>query len=195
MYKHFILRLSTVVALLVPTVGSFAQLYDDPRMFSFEDKKDLSYISADKSSVALSNDHYKNGEKSLAWTFQPSATLSLKKDLQFEPHIKGDRDNYLSAFIVWVYNENPIADKQIRFQFYKNGKLCTSFPFNINFKGWRGAWVCYERDMEGTPETGMNEIKVVAPNVKGKLYIDHLITAIKVDPRQQTADQIGRAHV
>lgn len=188
MYKHFILRLSTVVALLVPTVGSFAQLYDDPRMFSFEDKKDLSYISADKSSVALSNDHYKNGEKSLAWTFQPSATLSLKKDLQFEPHIKGDRDNYLSAFIVWVYNENPIADKQIRFQFYKNGKLCTSFPFNINFKGWRGAWVCYERDMEGTPETGMNEIKVVAPNVKGKLYIDHLITAIKVDPRQQTAD-------
>ena len=29
---------------------------------------------------------------------------------------------------------------------------------------------------------------VVAPDVKGELFIDHLITASKVDARQQTAD-------
>lgn len=42
--------------------------------------------------------------------------------------------------------------------------------------------------MEGTPKVGMNEIRIDAPDVKGKLYFDHLITATKVDPRQQTAD-------
>ena len=76
---------------------------------------------------------------------------------------------YLSAFIVWVYNEDA-QDKQIEFQFYKDGKLCTSFPFGINFTGWRGAWVCYERDMQGMPEEGMNELRIVAPDVKGKLF-------------------------
>ena len=41
---------------------------------------------------------------------------------------------------------------------------------------------------KGAPEEGMDEIRVVAPDVKGKLFFDHLITASKVDARQQTAD-------
>lgn len=41
------------------------------------------------------------------------------------------------------------------------------------------AWVCYERDMQGTPEEGMNELRIVAPDAKGRLFIDHLITADK----------------
>lgn len=34
----------------------------------------------------------------------------------------------------------------------------------------------------------MNELRIVAPNSKGRLFIDHLITSTKVDARQQTAD-------
>ncbi len=34
----------------------------------------------------------------------------------------------------------------------------------------------------------MNELRIIAPNSKGSLFIDHLITATKVDARQQTAD-------
>ena len=60
------------------------------------------------------------------------------------------------------------------------------FPLHSNF--WRAAWVCYERDMQGTPEEGMNELRIIAPIQKGSLFIDHLITATKVDARQQTAD-------
>lgn len=166
-----------------------AQMYDDPRMFSFEKPTELQFISAQKSAVELSGTHYKNGKKSLQWSYEPGASLSIKKDLQFEPKVKGNRDNYLAAFIVWIYNEKPAPGKQIRFNFLKDGKKCSAFPVNINFKGWRGVWVCFERDMEGTPEVGMNEIRIDAPDVKGKLYFDHLITAIKVDPRQQTADE------
>lgn len=42
--------------------------------------------------------------------------------------------------------------------------------------------------MEGVPEEGMNEMRVIAPDVKGKLYLDHIILASKVDARQQAAD-------
>ena len=113
--------------------------------------------------------------------------MELKKDLKFEKKDPTGKDLYLSAFIVWVYNEVP-QDATIEFQFLKDGKRCTSFPFGINFSGWRAAWVCYERDMQGTPEEGMNELRIIAPNSKGSLFIDHLITATKVDARQQTAD-------
>lgn len=177
-----------LMSLFLVPIGARAQLYDDPRLLSFEEEKDLQIAQADKSSIQLSSVHYKNGAKSLQWNYTPGATLSIKRDLQFEPKIKGDRDNYLAAFIVWVYSEHPHSGKTITFQFLKNGKRCTSFPFGIDFKGWRGAWVCYERDMQGTPEEGMNEIKIIAPNTEGTLFFDHMITAIKVDPRQQTAD-------
>lgn len=123
----------------------------------------------------------------MEWVFEPGGVLELKKDLKFEEKDPTGKDLYLSAFIVWVYNEEP-QDAKIEFQFLKDGKKCTSFPFGINFKGWRAAWVCYERDMQGTPEEGMNELRIVAPQSKGRLFIDHLITGTKVDARQQTAD-------
>ena len=118
-----------------------AQMYDDPRMFSFEKQTELQFISANKSAVELSGTHFKNGNKSLQWTYEPGASLHIKKDLQFEPKIQGGRDNYLSAFIVWIYNETPAPGKQIQVNFLKDGKQCTTFPININFKGWRGVWV------------------------------------------------------
>ena len=172
--------------MLLPTSGN-AQIVKNERLLSFEESKVPAFITATGSQLAVSNEHYRDGEHSLSWTFKPKSVLSIKKDLKFEPKDPTGKDTYLSAFIVWVYNEQA-QDKTIEFEFLKNGKKCTSFPFGINFTGWRGAWVCYERDMQGTPEEGMNEIRIVAPDVKGKLFIDHLITASKVDARQQSAD-------
>lgn len=164
-----------------------AQIVKNERMFSFEDKKAPSVFSCTHSKLSISDLHFKDGSRSLEWNFKPSAVLSLKKDLLFEKKDPTGKDLYLSAFIVWVYNEKA-EDKTIEFEFLKDGRKCVSFPFGINFTGWRAAWVCYERDMKGTPEEGMNELRVVAPNVKGKLFFDHLITSVKVDARQQTAD-------
>lgn len=163
-----------------------AQFVKNDRIFSFEDKVP-SEISGLKSVFGINEEHYKDGLHSLSWKFEPNGSMSLKKDLKFEPKDETGKDLYLSAFVVWVYNEKAL-DKQVEFQFLKDGKRCCSFPFNINFTGWRAAWVCFERDMEGTPETGMNEIRIQAPDVAGELFIDHLITASKVDARQQTAD-------
>ena len=165
----------------------FAQFVRNDRMFSFEESEVPACMSSENSKLSISTEHYKDGKHSLAWSFESGGILSLKKDLKFEKKDPTGKDLFLSAFIVWVYNEQP-QDKKIEFQFLKDGKICTSFPFGINFKGWRAAWVCYERDMQGVPEEGMNELRMVAPDVKGELFIDHLITATKVDARQQTAD-------
>ena len=164
-----------------------AQVVTDERMFSFEESKIPDYITGVNSQLSISDTHYKDGKHSLKWVFEPGGVLELKKDLKFEKKDPTGKDLYLSAFIIWVYNEEP-QDATIEFEFLKDGKQCTSFPFGINFRGWRAAWVCYERDMQGTPEEGMNELRIVAPNEKGSLFIDHLITATKVDARQQTAD-------
>lgn len=173
--------------LLATTTMATAQVVKHERLLSFEDGQVPAYISTTGGQTAINDEHYKDGLHCLAWDYEPGATLNITKDLMFEPKDPTGKDTYLSAFIVWVYSEQA-QDKQIRFEFLKDGKVCSSFPFGINFTGWRGAWVCYERDMEGTPQEGMNEVRIVAPDVKGKLYFDHIVTASKVDSRQQTAD-------
>lgn len=168
-------------------VNAEAQVVKSERLLSFEGPQVPAFISGTGSRLGISGEHYKDGLHSLSWTFDPGAVLSVKKDLKFEKKDPTGKDTYLSAFIVWVYNEEA-QDKKIWFEFLKDGKKCTSFPFGINFTGWCAAWVCYERDMEGVPEEGMNEMRVIAPDVKGKLYLDHIILASKVDARQQAAD-------
>lgn len=157
------------------------------RLYSFEDTSVPSVISSLNSKLYVSPTHFKDGSNSLLWEFKPGGEMSIRRDLGFEQKDPTGVDTYLSTFIVWIYNEKAIDDV-IQFEFLKDGKKCSSFPFTINFTGWRGAWVCYERDMQGTPEVGMNEIRIVAPTVEGSLYIDHLITATKTDHRHQTPD-------
>lgn len=164
-----------------------AQLVKSDRLLSFENKQVPAFVSGTVSELSISDVHYKDGIYSMKWNYAPGAMLSIKKPLNFEKKDPIGKDLYLSTFVVWIYNEQPL-DKTVRFEFLKDGKVCCSFPFGINFKGWRTVWACYERDMEGTPEEGMNEIRIQAPDVKGELYIDHLLTAAKTDPRHQTPD-------
>lgn len=176
-----------LLAILVCPAQLSARLIENERILSFEDKQVPAYISGTKSSFAISTEHYKDGQSSLQWSFEPGGELRIKRNLYFEKKDPTGEDLFLSTFIVWVYNETP-ADETIRFEFLKEGKPCTSFPFRINFKGWRAAWVCYERDMEGVPKEGMDEIRVVAPKLSGQLCIDYMFTAVKTDHRHQTAD-------
>lgn len=188
MMKQFLTQSVTLLILsFLSPAFLHAQIVTDERMFSFEEPQLPACVTGVRSQLNRSGAHYKDGKYSLEWTFEPNGVLELRKDLKFEKKDPTGKDLYLSAFIVWIYNEQP-QDATIEFEFLKDGRKCTSFPFGINFKGWRAAWVCYERDMQGTPEEGMNGLRIVAPNAKGHLFIDHLITATKVDARQQTAD-------
>lgn len=180
-------KVYTGLLLALPLFCS-AQLVKHDRIISFEDNVIPSYINSINSKLSISPFHYKDGNHSLQWTFKTGGKLTISKDLHFEKKDPIGLDTYLSVFVIWVYNEKPI-DTTIEFEFIKDGKKCSSFPFGINFKGWRAAWVSYERDMFGKPEEGMNEICIKAPaNVSGELFFDQIVTAAKADHRHQTPD-------
>ena len=113
----------TLLSLLCPAF-LYAQVVTDERMFSFEEPQLPACITGVQSQLGISGAHYKDGKHSLEWTFEPNGRLELRKDLKFEKKDPTGKDLFLSAFIVWVYNEQP-QDKKIEFQFLKDGKICT----------------------------------------------------------------------
>ena len=94
----------TLLSLLCPAF-LYAQVVTDERMFSFEDPQVPECISATQSQLSISDTHYKDGKHSMEWAFNPGAVLELKKDLKFEKKDPTGKDLYLSAFIVWIYND------------------------------------------------------------------------------------------
>lgn len=169
------------------TAMGTAPLVSNDRLMSFEESEPSADVSAVNSTISTSDRHYKDGERSLQWDFNPGGVLKINRDLRFEPKDPTGVDTYLSGFVVWVYSPAAAADS-LTFRFMKDESECTSFSMGLDFTGWRAAWVCYERDMKGIPQEGMNGINIIAPNREGTLFIDHLLTAAKMDSRYQTAD-------
>ena len=185
---NLIKKHTLILVMLALPFLSFAQVVKHGRILSFEEKDVPVFLSSVNSELSVSSEHYKDGNNSLSWKFQAGGELIISKDLCFEAKDPTGIDTYLSTFVVWVYNENP-SDSHIEFEFYKDNKKCSSFPFGINFKGWRAAWVSYDRDMQGKPEEGMNEIRIKAPeNLQGELFFDQMVTAAKADHRHHTPD-------
>ena len=164
---------------------AFAQFNGYDRFLSFEElDKSVGVTGGD---ISVSGAHYKDGKASLRWAFNPGDTLYIRRDLKFEPKDPSGQDKFLSAFTTWIYNREAM-DASLSFQFLKAGKVCCSFPYRLNFTGWRTGWAMYEKDMQGTPEIGMDEICIIVPDRKGEIFIDHLVTSFKMDVRSQTAD-------
>lgn len=138
--------------------------------------------------LSLNTIHYKDGKQSLQWDFHSGETLSMRKDLLFQSKDPTGKDLYLSTFIGWFYNTKATPDS-LRVSFLKQGTECCHFYLRMNFTGWRAAWVCHERDMQGTPQEGMDELRLTAPKEDGRLCIDLLIPSVKTDHRYQTADR------
>lgn len=184
------LRFKNIICTCIAFAGvasAQAQVLEHERLLSFEESQIPSFITTKGAYIKLSEERFKDGKQSLMWEFKPNATLDIKKELNFEPKDASGIDTYLSTFTLWVYNTTPIDDS-IEFQFLKDGKKCSSFPMNMNYTGWRAIYASYERDMNGHPEEGMNEIKIQAPDASGKVYLDLLITAAKADHRHHTPD-------
>ena len=165
-YQSFKNGLCATIMAISPILLS-AQLVKHDRLLSFESTEVPSFVAGIHSDLSISGQHYKDGTQSLQWKFQPGGSIIIHKDLKFEKKDPTGTDKYLSVFVVWIYNEKPI-DKTLQFEFQKDGKTCSSFPFGLNFHGWRAAWVSYERDMKGTPEEGMNEIRIKLPMWQGR---------------------------
>lgn len=179
--------LKAIAALLLTCHPAGAQGIELGRFYRFECQDVPPSVSVQNGDLSVSGKHFREGERSLKWDFSERDVLSLKQDLMFEIKDPTGKDTYLSSFVFWVYNEQPFKEK-MRLEFLKEGKVCSWFEMGMDFTGWRGVCVSYERDMQGCPEEGMDEIRMKSPSDKGTLYIDHLVTASKIDSRYHSAD-------
>ena len=148
-------------------------------------------VTASKHSVLdVSADHNKLGEHSLVWNWnKKGAYLSFNEAVPYLPENPDPKETSVSSFVFWVYSPKTL-EGSLKFVFLKGGKECCHFTYGLGFQGWRGAWVAFDRDMQGTPEIGMDEIRIYAPEgvKKGRLYFDGIIPASFQDVRYHTPD-------
>ncbi|MBE6250895.1 MAG: sugar lyase [Bacteroidales bacterium] len=169
-----------------------AQIADygrDNGILSFEDG--VENATAGKGSrLSVSDEHNKLGHRSLMWEWnRPKAEITIKGEVPYLPKHPNPKEKSVSSFVFWVYSPQ-VLDGDLRFSFLKNGKECCHFTYKLGFAGWRGAWVAFDRDMQGTPETGMDEIRISASKdlKKGRLYLDGIIPSSFQDIRHHTPD-------
>ena len=162
-------------------------------VFSFEETTDC--ISTSKHSYfEISDKHSKLGEHSLEWTWKKAgSSLMINSDVPYLPKNPDPKETSVSSFVFWIYSPEKL-DGTLRFSFMKDGRECCHFTYTLGFEGWRGAWVGFNRDMEGQPEIGMDQVVITASQnlKKGCLYFDGIITASFQDVRYHTADWQAR---
>lgn len=147
-----------------------------------------------RSALNISDEHSKLGHHSLAWTWKkPGSSISLKEPVPYLSKNPNPKETSVSSFVFWIYSPETL-NGELHFSFLKDGKECCWFDYKLGFTGWRGAWVAFDRDMEGTPVEDMDEVRITASEglKSGKLFFDGIITASFQDVRYHTADWQAR---
>ena len=146
--------------------------------------------SSKGSALSVSQEHSKLGSSSLKWDWKKKDQyISIKGEIPYLPENPDPKETSIASFVFWMYS--PVSlDGTVRFSFLKDGRECCWFDYYLGFQGWRGSWVGFDRDMQGNPEIGMDEVRIYAPeNIRrGTLYFDGLITSSFQDVRYHTPD-------
>ena len=160
---------------------------------SFESEKDLSITS--KSEYSLSNKRYKDGSKSLLWSWDTPSELIFEKieglPDAVAPYPGGQPEKYEPSYVsesrqggmkLWVYREIPHETGKITFSVGESSSQATSTPcyrfeMKQNFSGWRALWVHFEEDAKYRNCSNTKSITtlVVKPSddlVDDKVHID-----------------------
>ncbi|XP_028413925.1 uncharacterized protein LOC114536772 [Dendronephthya gigantea] len=93
-----------------------------------------------KTNLQITTSRFKKGSKSLKW--QWSAAQKLTWDLSAK-NVQIKRN---AGIQIWVHNSEALANKCLSIcvrQLQDSSEKNFCFPFSLNFKGWRGAWVSY----------------------------------------------------
>lgn len=186
--KPFILFFSFLASAVFYAFPQSIKEYNNAAILSFETMPDE--IAYDKhSSLSLSQKHFKHINHSLRWDWNSKdASWSIKKHIGYKKRKTAD-DARISTFACWVYAEKPIKDGQLRIAFLKNDSVQCFFDYKLEFSGWRGMWVAFERDMQGTPVEEMDEVRFsVNGSSSNTLFFDHIILSSMQDVRHHTAD-------
>lgn len=166
------------------------QTYNDygGRLLTFEESA-APFEVVSSSELGVCDQHYKHGNKSALWQWsKEGAQIAIRKEIGYLSKNPNPKETSVSTFVFWLYSPKPI-EGSLRFEFLKDGKLCSWCDYQLGFDGWRGAWIAFDRDMEGTPDEGMNELRITVNGAdSGELLFDHVILSSFQDIRHHTAD-------
>ncbi len=152
--------------------------------------EDIAY-RADAGS-SLSTKHYKSGRQSLKWTWQRKGRLLFTDPAP-------ERDEALTGFRAWIYNERALKDAALAFRFGTEPELSADnpryqFQFGLNFTGWRAMWIDLPEDARNDAYTGPRKGRVTAFEInapdrvsQGSVYLD-LMEWVKKIHRTRSAD-------
>ena len=153
-------------------------------------------VSGNGSAVS-SSDRFKDGKSSIefSWKGQAALVFSNCTDIEASMKVQG------AGIMVWIYNTKPM-DAPLRFTFWdwSDEEIC-HFDFNMDFKGWRTAWIKYidmpspyghYGDRKAAERaTNVAKMTIVPPASvpEGTIYVDRLTFSTKKLHDQITPDQ------
>lgn len=111
---------------------------------SFETEIPKAFVCGENSAAELSGLHYKDGSRSLRWSWSAPSTLRFNDfgQLMRSLRVKG------AGVMLWIYNPRAV-DADMRFSFETpTGEVPYRFDFHMDFTGWRACWIKYN-DMPG----------------------------------------------
>ena len=146
--------------------------------------------------VVSSSEKFKDGKSSVKFSWKGQAALTFNNCTDIEASMKVNG----AGLMIWIYNPVPM-DAPLRFTFWNwsDEEIC-HFDFNMNFKGWRTAWIKYI-DMPAPyghygdkkvaeRATNVAKMTVVPPATvpEGTIYLDRVTFSTKKLHDQITPD-------
>lgn len=151
----------------------------------FEERIPQNFHSSDKHALALSSLYYKEGHKSLEWNFRPGFTLLVKTE---NPITLTEQMETSAGITLWIYNEKPQQDS-IRFEFLSpQGHVSYWFSFRLASVGWRACWIGFQHMKGDKLNKEITSYRLVAPNRKGRVFLDRLTFPVKKINDRTTPD-------
>ena len=143
-----------------------------------------------------STEKFKDGKTSLKFSWQGQAAIVFNNCTDIEASMKVNR----AGLMIWIYNTAPM-NGPLRFTFWNwdEEEIC-HFDFNMNFTGWRTAWIKYEDMLSPYGHYGDRKLKERSTNVarmtiappasapEGTIYIDRVTFSTKQLHAQITPD-------
>ena len=172
-------RFLFLILFLLFSSFSFAQL------IGFEKEIPETFTVGKESKLTQSSRYYKEGKRSLEWSFQPKGIL----DVAITPIHLNKKKEALYGITLWIYNEKTQQDS-VRIEFLtQSGEVSYWFSYQLKAVGWRACWISFNH-MKGTKQNkAIVGYRMVAPQRAGRIFLDRLTFPMKKMNLRTTPDE------
>ncbi|MDO5752999.1 chondroitinase family polysaccharide lyase [Arthrobacter sp.] len=164
-----------------------------PPVFLLETAVPSQFSTSDKSPLSIVSAVNHTGNSSLRWDYKSASTLVVEADLGIVPPSDGSGGNGadigydVNTLAFWIY-QSTASTGTLRIEAGRGKRTDAWCEMNLNFTGWRTAWIRYQ-DMKGKARNDMDTLRFVAPSSAGTLHLDQLIVNRPLRSNLPTPDQ------